>query len=42
LRHAGAGAELARLEQLDAIGVDDDVEGCAGDADGDRGDGDEN
>src|SRR3546814_8199681 len=38
LGHAGARAELARLEQLDAIGVDDDVEGGAGDTHGDRGD----
>ena len=37
LRHARADAELARLEQLDPVGVDDDVEGGAGDADQDRG-----
>ena len=37
LRHARADAELARLEQLDPVGVDDDVEGRARDADEDRG-----
>ena len=35
LRHARADAELARLEQFDAIGIDDDVERRAGDADQD-------
>ena len=37
LRHAGARAELARLEELDAVGVDDDVERRPGDADRDCG-----
>ena len=37
LRHAGADAELARLEQFDPVGVDDDVEGRSGDSDQDRG-----
>ena len=41
LRHARARAELARLEQLDAVGVDDDVEGGAGHAERDRRHGDE-
>ena len=38
LGHARTGAELARLEELDAVGIDDDVEGGAGDADRDGGD----
>ena len=41
LRHAGTGAELARLEKLDAVGVDDDVEGRARHPDHDGGDRDE-
>ncbi len=38
LRHAGAGAKLARLEELDAIGVDDDVERRPGNPERDRSD----
>ena len=39
IEHARANAELARLPELDPIGIDNDVEGRAGDADGlpDRG-----
>src|SRR5204863_278255 len=39
LAHPGAGAQLAWLQYLDAIGVDHDVEGRSGRADEDRGEG---
>ena len=36
LRHAGTYTQLTRAQQLDAIGVDDDIETGAGHADQDR------